>query len=142
MEVPVNYLAVLVAGIVSMAVGFAWYSPVVLGKPWMKEKGYTADQLKKEQKKMGPFYGVSFVLSLVMAYVLTHVTVMGQAYFNTDFLFSGLTSAFWMWLGFVMPVMATGQIFGEKNWKLLGIDSGYQLVSLVAMGAVIGAMPA
>lgn len=140
MEVSVNYLAVLVAGIVSMAVGFAWYSPYVLGKPWMKEKGYTPEALKKEQKKMGPLYGVSFVLGLVMAYVLTHVMVMGQAYFETDFLFSGVTSAFWMWIGFVFPVMATGQIFGEKNWRLLGIDSGYQLASLLTMGVVIGLM--
>lgn len=140
MEVPVNYLAVLIAGIVSMGIGFAWYSPYVLGKPWMKEKGLSAEALKKEQKKMGPFYGISFVLSLIMAYVLTHVMVMGHAYFNTSLLSSGLTSAFWMWLGFVMPVMATATIFGEKNWKLLGIDTGYQLASLLAMGAVIGSM--
>ena len=123
-----------------MIIGFAWYSPMVLGKPWMKEKGYTAESLKKEQKKMGPFYGVSFVLSLVMAYVLTHVMVFGQAYMHTTLFSSGLSSAFWMWLGFVMPVQVTSQIFGEKNWKLLGIDTGYQLVSLVAMGLVIGSM--
>lgn len=140
MEVPVNFLAILLAGIVSMAVGFAWYSPFILGKPWMKEKGYSAEALKKEQKKMGPFYGASFVLALLMAFVLNHIMVMGASYFKTDFLFSGLTSAFWMWLGFVMPTQATAQIFGEKNWKLLGIDTGHQLASLLAMGVVIGLM--
>lgn len=140
MEVPVNYLAVIIAGVVSMVIGFIWYSPFVLGKPWMKEKGYSAEALKKEQKKMGPFYGVSFLLSLIMAYTLSHVMYFGANYMQTSFQAAGLTSAFWMWFGFVMPVMATGQIFGEKKWKLFGIDTGYQLASLLAMGAVIGFM--
>lgn len=140
MEVSVNYLAVLVAGVVSMAVGFVWYSPILFAKPWMKEKGYTAEGLKKAQKEMGPMYALSFVLGLVMAYVLSHVMTMAQAYFDYSMLSTGLTSAFWMWLGFVMPVQVTAQIFGEKKWKLFGIDTGYQLVSLVAMGVVLGVM--
>ncbi len=35
----VNYLAVLVAAIVGMVVGFIWYSPKVFGKMWMKLSG-------------------------------------------------------------------------------------------------------
>lgn len=42
-----------------------------------------------------------------------------------------------MWLGFVMPVQVTNQIFGEKKWTLVGIDSGYLLTSLLTMGVVI-----
>ena len=47
-------------------------------------------------------------------------------------------SAFYMWLGFVLPIQATDQIFGKKNFKLLAINSGYQLLALLAMGLVIG----
>lgn len=53
---------------------------------------------------------------------------------------TGLTSAFWMWFGFVMPVQTTTPIFGDKKWQLLGIDTGYQLVSLLGMGLVIGCL--
>ena len=141
MGVDVNYLAVLVAGIVSMVLGFVWYSPMVLGKPWMKERGMTADSMKKAQKDMGKWYLISFVLSLVMAYVLFHVTVLSMNYFHYSKLQTGLTTAFWMWLGFVMPVQATATLFSDKkNWKLFGIDTGYQLVSLLGMGVVIGWM--
>lgn len=136
----VNYLAVIVAGIVSMALGFAWYSPAILGKQWMKEKGYTSDVLKKEQASMGKLYALSFVLGLVTAYVLSHVMTMSSAFFGYPMVQTGLTSAFWMWLGFMMPVQATGTIFGNKNWKLFGIDTGYQLLSLLAMGVVLGWM--
>mgnify|MGYP000498174379 CR=1 FL=1 len=51
MNIEVNYLAVLLAGVVSMVLGFVWYSPAVLGKPWMKERGMSADSLKKAQKE-------------------------------------------------------------------------------------------
>ena len=137
MGIEVNYLAVVVAGIVSMALGFLWYSPMVLGKTWMKEKGLTPDKLKSAQKEMGKLYGLSFVVSLVTAYVLTHVMALSENFFHYPMLQTGLTTAFWMWLGFMMPVQITATIFGEKNWKLFGIDTGYQLVSVLAMGAAI-----
>jgi len=138
MNVDVNYLAVLAAGIVSMAIGFLWYSPVLLGKPWMKERGVTAESMQKTQQAMGKLYALSFVVSLVTAYVLTHVMVLSQYFFNYPDLQTGLTTGLWMWLGFVMPVQVTATIFSDKkNWKLFAIDSGYQLVSLLAMGVVI-----
>lgn len=138
--IDVNYIAVIAAGVVSMILGFLWYSPMLLGKPWMKEKGYSAEPLKKAQKEMGKFYAISFVVSLITAYVLFHVMVMSMSYFNYPKLQTGLTSAFWMWLGFVMPVQITATIFGDKNFKLFGIDTGYQLVSLLAMGVVLGVL--
>lgn len=138
MNIEVNYLAVFLASVASMIVGFLWYSPAILGKPWMKEKGMTADDVKKAQKEMGKWYGLSFVVALVVAYVLFHVMVMAENYFGYSWLSTGLTSAFWMWLGFIMPVQVTATIFGGKNWKLLGIDTGYQLASILAMGIVIG----
>ncbi len=138
MEISVNYLAVVVAGIVSMGLGFLWYSPMVLGKAWMKEKGYTQESLKKAQKEMGSLYAVSFVVSLITAYVLSHVMTMSENFFHYPLLSTGLMSGFWMWLGFMMPVQITATIFSDKkNWKLFGIDTGYQLVSILAMGVVL-----
>lgn len=139
LEIQVNYIGVIAAGIASMVLGFLWYSPYVLGKQWMKEKGLTAQKLKSAQKEMGILYGISFVVSLVMAYVLSHVMALSQNFYNYSMLQTGLTSAFFMWLGFIMPVQVTATIFSDdKNWKLFGIDSGYQLVSVLAMGVVIG----
>lgn len=140
MNIEVNYLAVLLAAIASMVVGFVYYHPKVLGKPWMKAMGLTPEKLKKEQKQMGKLYGVSFVLALVTAYVLSHVMGMSVATFGYDKVTAGLSSAFWMWLGFVMPVQATGEIFGQKRWNAFGLNTGYQLVAMLAMGLVLGLM--
>ena len=136
--IEVNYLAVLVASVASMVVGFIWYHPAVLGKPWMALSGRTQADLEKEKKEMPKVYGISYVLSLITAYVLFHVMTLSLNFFNYAPLMTGLTSAFWMWLGFMMPVQATGTLFGDKKWKLFGINTGYQLASLLVMGLVLG----
>ena len=143
MGVEVNYIAVLLAAVVQMALGFAWYGPL-FGKPWSKMKGFAFDKMSKEeksamQKKMMPYYGVTFVLALITAYVLVHVMFLSQNFFNYSQVVTGLMSALWMWLGFMLPVQASATIFSDnKNWKLLSIDTGYQLASLLAMGLVLG----
>ena len=63
-----NLLAVLVAAISTMVVGFVWYSPILFAKPWMREMGYDPNDKNKVlemQKSAGPAYFGSFVASLV-----------------------------------------------------------------------------
>jgi hypothetical protein len=141
MEISVNYLTVLLAAASAMVVGFLWYAPFLFGRRWAVLKGYTPEALKAEQQKMGKSYALGFLVTLIMAYVLAHVSGLSQAFYHYGEVQSGITSGFWMWLGFVMPVQVTAQIFGEKKWQLFAIDTGYQLVSLLAMGTVIGLMP-
>ncbi len=49
----VNLVAVLVCGVMTMVVGFLWYSPALFAKPWVKEMGYdmndkaAMDKMKK-----------------------------------------------------------------------------------------------
>ncbi len=143
MNIDVNYIAVLVGAIVSMGIGFLWYSPILFAKPWVKLMGMSMEQMKSSQKQMGKYYALSMVLSLVTAYVLFHALFFSQNYFHNAGLTAGLITAFWSWLGFVMPTQATMVIFGGKKidteaWKLFGINTGYQLVSLLTMGVVLG----
>lgn len=137
MNIEINYLAVLAAGVVGMAVGFLWYSPMLFGKMWMKEMGLSAEKMKSAQKEMGKLYALSFVGSLVTAYVLSHVMGLSQNYYSYTEVMTGVTTAFWMWLGFMMPVQMTGTIFSDKNWRLFSINTGYQLVALILMGLVV-----
>jgi len=37
----------------------------------------------------------------------------------------------------MMSTQLTATIFGSQNWKLLAIDIGYQLASIIVMGVVI-----
>lgn len=39
----VNWIAVVLSGIATLAIGFVWYNPKVFGKAWMESVGMTED---------------------------------------------------------------------------------------------------
>ena len=45
---PVNYLAVLAAGIVIFVLGGLWYSPVLFAKKWIALQGRTEEQMRAQ----------------------------------------------------------------------------------------------
>ena len=136
-EVAVNLVAVLLAGITSMVVGFIWYGPL-FGKKWMSLM--KLDEKKMKEMKMGAnkAYLFSFIGALVMADVLAHASVFAAYYFSElPKLTAYLMTSFWSWLGFVMPVQAGMVLFGDKPFRLFLLNTGYQLVSLIVMGLVL-----
>ena len=134
----VNLWSVLVAAIATMAIGFLWYSPILFARPWMVLMGYDPDdkaKLGEMQKGAGKLYGISFVASLVAAFVLSKI-IFGLAINSALY---GLKVGFAVWLGFVATVQLTDSLFSKKPAKLFLINTGYQLVCYLAMGAMIGA---
>ena len=128
----VNYLAVLVAAVVNMIVGFLWYGPL-FGKRWTKLMGWTAADMEAGKKTMGKTYGLTYIGAAFMAYVLSVVLNNSSA---TDFM-SGAMVGFWIWLGFVVPVQMSEVLYGKKSWDLYYLNIGYYLVALVLMGGVL-----
>ena len=60
----VNLWAVLGAAVATMVIGFLWYSPALLAKPWMLAMGYDPEdkaRIAEMQKTAGPKYGISFL---------------------------------------------------------------------------------
>jgi len=136
---PVNYLAVLASAVSAMVVGFLWYGPL-FGKAWSKMMGWgemTPEQLKEKQKKAMPMYAISFVGSLVMAFVLSHALVFGNTYLGTSGISGGLMGAFWNWLGFIVPVTMGVVLWEGKPLKLWLINASYYLVVLAVMSAIL-----
>lgn len=142
MEVPINYLAVLVCGVVSMVLGFLWYGPL-FGKQWMKFNGIsTADAERfradpSSKRMMNTNYAVQIVGSLVMAYVLAHSLVFASTYLQISGLNAGLQAGFWSWLGFVAPVTLGSVLWDRKPLMLWVINSSYVLVQLLLMGVIL-----
>jgi uncharacterized protein DUF1761 len=132
----VNLLAVLVCAISTMVVGFLWYSPFLFAKPWMREMGYDPNDKAKTQemrKSAGPAYAGSFIASLVAAFILAKV--IGLRPF--DGALYGMKIGLGVWLGFVATVQLTGALFMKNSMKLFTINTGYQLVCYVVMGAIL-----
>jgi len=136
----INFLAVFVAAIASMVLGFLWYSPMLFARPWTRLMGIDPDdkvKLAEMQKGAGKLYGISFVASLVSAIVLAKIiaisTVITIPY--------GMKVGFAVWLGFVATVQLTGALFAKQPTKLFLINTGYQLVCYLAMGAILARWP-
>jgi hypothetical protein len=53
---------------------------------------------------------------------------------------SGVISALFCWVGFVITTMLVNNSFAMRSRMLLLIDGGYWLVALTLMGAIIGAI--
>lgn len=136
----INFWSVLVAAIVTMILGFLWYSPILFANPWMRLMGVDPNdkaKLAEMQKSAGKLYGLAFVASIVSAVVLAKIIVIASV--NT-FPY-GMKVGFAVWLGFVTTVQLTGALFGKQPGKLYLINTGYQLVCYLAMGAILAAWP-
>jgi Protein of unknown function (DUF1761) len=131
-----NWLAILVAAISTMVVGFVWYSPILFANPWMREMGYDPNdkaKIQEMQKSAGPAYGGSFLASLVSAFTLA-LFLHGL---RAEDLHLGLAVGFHVWLGFVATVQLTGVLFMKQSMKLFAINTGYQLVCYLVMGMIL-----
>lgn len=131
----VNLVAVLAAGVVNMIIGSLWYSPVMFAKPWMESLGLSDKKLEEMKKgtNMGQTYGSMFVGALVMGYVLAMLVKVT----NTSLLDTGAMLGFWVWLGFVAPVLLGGVLFEQKPMKWYFVSTGYYLVVLLITGAML-----
>ncbi len=132
----VNLLSVLAAGIATMILGFVWYSPALFAKPWMREMGYDLNdkaKLKEMQKSAGPTYGIAFIAGLVSAFMLGKILSITPI----DTALYGMKLGLGVWLGFVATVQLTGALFMKSSMKLFAINTGYQLVCYLVMGAIL-----
>jgi hypothetical protein len=135
--IAVNYLAIFVGAVLSMAVGALWYGPMLFGKKWMELEGVDLQNthaIKEMQKSAGPLYVVQFLLTLFQVLVLAHLVAdTARA--------GGLERSLWIWAGFVIPTVAGSCMWtsgsGKKKWERFLIQGGYQLVIFVIFGLLL-----
>jgi dipeptide/tripeptide permease len=133
LSISVNWLAVILAAVAGMALGFVWY--MVLGKQWMGALGKTREQIMSAAGNPATPFIIAAVMQLVMAYFLALLT---PRVFGATTLINGLMMGFWLWLGFVITTMIINHRYQGSKWSLTVIDGGYLLGVLLLEGIVIG----
>jgi hypothetical protein len=126
-----NYWAILVAALSTFLIGGLWYSPAVFGKAWMKENGFTEEDLKKGS--MAKIFGLVFFLGLIAAINLA--MFMGPESDPTMGALWGFLAGF----GWVATFVGTHYLFERKSFKLFLINAGYSVVALTVMGVILAA---
>lgn len=126
----VSWVAVIVASLAGFLLGALWYGPL-FGKAWMREVGYTEEDLKRDFNP-GKAYGLTFVYGLIAAYVMG--AFLGP---NPDL---GAAAALGTaaGLGWVGTSFATNYQFERKSNRLLYINAGYHTFQFMLFGVVFG----
>ncbi|MFK7781568.1 DUF1761 domain-containing protein [Psychroserpens sp.] len=153
-----NYLAILVAAIVPVLLGFFWYNPKTFGTSWAREAEMTEEKMKKGSVPV--IFLVSLVLSFLLAFFTQTLTIhqfgaLGMIggdpsiaeptydAFMADYgnafrtykhgALHGLLSGLFLFV----PVIAINGMFERKSWKYILINGMYWTVALTIMGAIV-----
>jgi hypothetical protein len=129
----VNWLAVIVAAVAGIIVGFAWYAPPVFGRRWARASGIELPQPGQVQPMT---YIGGVVTALVTAYVLAVISRGLGAATLVDGAIVGVV----VWLGFVATWLASSVFFERRSTEWWAINAGQAVVSLAIMGAIIGSL--
>jgi hypothetical protein len=133
MHRPVNAFAAIAAAVVAFVIGAAWYSPALFAKPWMAAHGYTPESLAAMRSTMARSYAISFVCLIVMALVMSVI----QGRMGLTGAMHGARLGAFLWLGFAATTGLTANVYSNKPLSLFLIDTGYQLVYMTVMGAIL-----
>ncbi len=136
----INLLAVVIAAVANFIIGFMFHGPL-FGKTWMRLANVTPTGNEK-LSDMVPQMVKNLLMNLVCAHVLAAMILYATtSSFAGNFspVFVGLHVAFLLWLGFVVTSSSMEVIWMKRSVKLWMFEMAASLVSILAMGAIIGA---
>ena len=154
-----NVFIFFAAALVPMVTGFIWYNPKVMGTVWMNASGMTEEKMKGAN--MGLIFGLSYVLSLLLAFGLSGIVIHQFGVFSLvggdAALFSSGTAAAFMGeygehfrtfkhgvlhgviagIAIALPILGTNALFERKGFKYIAVNVGYWIITMGLMGGVL-----
>jgi hypothetical protein len=128
--------ALIAAMVLSVVLGFIWYGPL-FGKTWMLLNGMVMPDPKPGMRRMFQPTLLSFMSAIFITFVLGFSIAIHNAFYLTTGLVPGLSIAFLMWLGFIVPVYLNLSGWEGKPWKLFFINTGYWFVFMMLTAVLI-----
>ncbi|MBA9026771.1 MULTISPECIES: DUF1761 domain-containing protein [Bacillaceae] len=128
----VNYLAVLITTMITMVLGFLWYSPVLFGNTWLNQIG-----LKKEEMSGGS--PLTYILTALTALVGSFVLALLLTMMKETTMMSGMIVGLLIGVSISVKI-GMNFLFESRTIGLYFITIGYHLVTYLIAGIIIGAM--
>lgn len=139
----VNWLAVAVATLMPMIIGFIYYHPKVLGGVWMRANGFTLESIGTGPKP------ILYVVCLLLSFMLTfwcqaqfldpHQTSIDLEGNPKDWktFQHGMAHGIIYGLLFILPVLGTLSVFEKKPLSWVLVNTGYWMITLVAICSIL-----
>lgn len=139
-EPVIDVVALVAATVAAVVIGFIWYHPKVFGTIWGNALGMDMDK-KPTGAEMGKNMGFMILGALSTAFVFLMVT---QAFTPDAWLHDGdtltasmaLQGAFFVWIGFNMPILYSRVTWEGGKMVLLWVNGAYYIVQLAAMAMI------
>lgn len=154
----INFIALLLAALSTLVVGFIWYNPKVFGTIWMKESGMTEEKMKGSNMIM--IFGLSIVYAFFISFILQMLVIhqfgalgmiggdvatakpsyeVFMADYGTTFrtFKHGALHGFMTGLFLILPVIGVGALYERRSFKYVLVCGGYWVVSMMIMGGII-----
>ncbi|MFY0712147.1 DUF1761 domain-containing protein [Seonamhaeicola sp. NFXS20] len=152
-----NFLAILVAAISALVVGFIWYNPKVFGTTWMKAADMTEEKI--QGANMAKIFIMAFIFAVLLAMSTIPMVIHQMGAFSLTQGELGVQPSYEAFMAdyanqfrtfkhgtfhgaiagiFVaLPILGTNALFERKSAKYILINSGYWIVTLAIMGGII-----
>jgi hypothetical protein len=136
----VNWLAVLVAVVAAFIFGWLWYGPL-FGKKWAALMKFPPD-MKPDPKVMMRGMVLMVIGTFLTTYTVVYVSdiwrpsVWGGSGDAAGYVYA-LATAFWVWLGFYVPMLLGGVAWEGRPWALFGLNAAHAFLSLLLIAMII-----
>ncbi|HSX14170.1 MAG TPA: DUF1761 domain-containing protein [Chlamydiales bacterium] len=127
----IDWLVIVIATVLNMAIGFIWYSKWLFGPVWKKFTKHAEKDLRCNSKTMI----LGFIVSFMIAFFLFIFESALQVTSVTD----GMIVGFLLWLGFVATTQMSTFIWNKMPFRLFLVHTGFKLLSFLVMSGLIGA---
>jgi len=130
-EIPLNWLAIATAAAVRLILGFLWYAPFAFGPQFMRLTGCSPEEMKTRLPRA---FLSDVIGALIMSFILAHAVYYAGAATPA----TGAAVGIFNWLGFILVTHFALVAYEKRPFGLFVLNNGFQLLSLAAMGALLG----
>lgn len=159
-----NIIAILIAALIPMILGFIWYNPAVFGKIWMRAIGIDPNNIPDEKPNMLVIFVVSLLFAFMLAISLNPMVIHQSGISSLlqgmpeaenakiELLVNGISidyasrfrtfghgalHGFIAGLFFAVPVIGTMALYEKRGFKYIAVTGGYWILSFLLMGGLI-----
>ena len=130
----VNYWAVLVSAVATFMIGGIWYG-AVFAKAWATIHGFSEEELKAMEKNTPRSFAIFFLGDLLAAFVMSMFVIN----LGIDSVQGGVQLGLAVWVGVSVTGGSARNAAYNKPLSAFLIDVCHELLSVVAMCAIVGA---
>ena len=127
--IELNILGVIAATFIGLILGGLWYSPLAFGPAWMNCIGKTPESLGKQT--------VPLIGSIVSSFLAAIGIALLYSFMNISDFSTALTIGAILGVLIIFPALLSDNLFCGWGNKLLLIQSGYRVTSIILMSLAI-----